>query len=413
MPEMDGYEVCRRIRADQAIAHLPVIMVSALSDVSDRVRGLEAGADDFLSKPVNDVALFARVKSLVRVKTMMDELRLREQTGSALGVIASDDDEDGIDTGAAEVQLVANPGIATTSIRLMLEREHKVIEESDGEEALRHALEGDFDLIIVSQELSSSDGLRHCSQLRSAERTRQVPILILVQEEAPEFLIKGLELGVNDYLVDPIDSNELRARTRTQIRQKRYQDRLRASYRRSVAMAATDGLTGLYNRRYFDGHLLNLMEQAAKGDKPLSLFMVDIDFFKKINDAHGHSVGDEVLREFAARLVRNLRGIDLAARYGGEEFIVAMPDTVLDKAKSVADRLLEEINDSLFPGAADVHELPVTASIGVTTTDGASDTIRDVIDRADHALYEAKKSGRNRVVCATEPQLLAASAGAS
>ena len=199
MPEMDGYEVCERIRADQTVAHLPVIMVSALSDISDRVRGLEAGADDFLSKPVNDVALFARVKSLVRVKMMMDELRLREQTGNSLGVLGPDAEGDEIETEGAEVLLVADPGISTTSIRLMLEREHTVTEKSDPEDAQRCALEHDFDLIIVSQELAGSDGLRLCSHLRSAERTRQVPILILVQEEAREVLIKGLELGINDY----------------------------------------------------------------------------------------------------------------------------------------------------------------------------------------------------------------------
>lgn len=398
MPEMDGYEVCERIRADQTVAHLPVIMVSALSDISDRVRGLEAGADDFLSKPVNDVALFARVRSLVRVKMMMDELRLREQTGNSLGVMGPDTDGDDIETDGAEVLLVADPGISTTSIRLMLEREHTVTEENDPENAQRRAMERDFDLIIVSQEISGSDGLRLCSHLRSAERTRQVPILILVQEEAREILIKGLELGINDYLVDPIDSNELRARTRTQIRHKRYQDRLRASYRESVAMAVTDSLTGLYNRRYFDGHLMNLMRQAASGGKPLSLFMLDIDFFKKVNDTYGHSAGDEVLREFAARLGHNLRGIDLAARYGGEEFIVAMPDTDLDRAERVAARLLEEISANPFAIASGPGEIPVTASIGVTMTDGASDSIRDVVDRADHALYEAKATGRNRVV---------------
>ena len=176
-------------------------------------------------------------------------------------------------------------------------------------------------------------------------------------------------------------------------------------------MAVTDPLTGLYNRRYFDGHMMNLMRQAASGGKPLSLFMLDIDFFKQVNDTYGHSAGDEVLQEFAARLGRNLRGIDLAARYGGEEFIGALPDTVLDRAESVAVRLLQEISASPFPFSGGPGELSVTASIGVTMTDGASDSIRDVVDRADHALYEAKETGRNRVVRAgveTPPPLLEA-----
>ena len=338
MPGMDGIEVCERLKADPSTAHIPVVMVSSLSEVGDRVHGLQAGADDFLTKPVNDIALFARVKSLVRVKTMLDELRLREQTGNALGVIGTGAEGAEADSSGGRILVVADSDNRTKLVCRTLEAEHRVTAENRGEEALRLSLSSEFELAIVSLDLSNYGGLRFCSQLRSTEQTRQVPILILVEEDAVSDLARGLELGVNDYLIAPIDSNELLARTRTQIRQKRYQDRLRDSFRKSVTMAVTDCLTGLHNRRYFDSHLANLLHRSGLSGKPVSLFMLDIDHFKEVNDAHGHAVGDEVLREFAARIARSVRGLDLAARYGGEEFIVAMPDTDFETASPNTSR---------------------------------------------------------------------------
>ncbi|MQP65449.1 PleD family two-component system response regulator [Niveispirillum sp. SYP-B3756] len=405
MPGMDGFEVCERIRADPATMHIPVIMVTALSDVSDRVRGLEAGADDFLTKPVNDVALFARVRSLVRLKMMMDEWRLRESTSGQLGMLVSTDSVQNQTAEAARVLVVEDSAIDLDKIDETLARDRDDLTDTDSCTAgLELALNEEFDLIIVSLTLMREDGLRLCSQLRSQERSRQIPILLMADETDMDRVAKGLELGANDYLIKPIDRNELLARARTQIRRKRYQDRLRANYEQSLSMALTDSLTGLFNRRYLSAHLPRLLDRSGGNAKPVSALMFDIDHFKVVNDSWGHGVGDEVLKEVAGRASRNLRNFDLVARLGGEEFVVIMPDTDMTQATLVAERLRKRIAETSFDVAAPVQKIDVTISIGVAVTDGRQDADGktesgdQLLRRADMALYQAKRSGRNRVV---------------
>ena len=407
MPEMDGFEVCRRLRQDARSAHIPVVMVTALSELSDRVQGLEAGADDFLTKPVNDIALFARVRSLVRLKMTMDELRLREQTSSGFGVAQTTNAE--FDAAPGQILLVEDREIHQRSLTQALADKHQVSSVSTGGDAVAQARAGGFELMIVSLGLKESDPLRLCSQLRSMEETRSVPLLILVDDSPDEMarLVKGLEIGVNDYLIRPIDRNEMYARVRTQLRRRRYEERLRANYHLSMAMAVTDSLTGLYNRRYMESHLASLLAQV-RADRPLSLMIIDIDHFKPINDTHGHAVGDEVLREFAGRIGRSVRGIDLAARFGGEEFVVIMPDTNLSSAAGVAERLRLAIAEEAFPISSQPAGIQVTASIGVAGPGGGAAAM---LKRADEALYEAKRSGRNRVVLQRPDSAPAAASG--
>ena len=161
--------------------------------------------------------------------------------------------------------------------------------------------------------------------------------------------MRGLEIGINDYLVRPIDKNELLARVRTQIRKKRYTERLRDNVQLSIEAAITDGLTGLHNRRYMESHLGALVEQASARGKPLAVLVLDIDYFKSVNDTYGHDAGDDVLREFAIRVRKSIRGIDLACRYGGEEFVVVMPETDMAVAATVAERLRRRIATEAFP----------------------------------------------------------------
>src|SRR5919201_464644 len=283
MPDIDGFEVCRRLKSNPATHFIPVVIVTALDSPSDRVRGLEAGADDFLTKPVSDVVLLARVRSLTRLKMMTDELRMRA--------------------------------------------------------------------------------------------------------------ITSLEMGVNDYLLRPVDRNELLARARTQIRKRRYTDHLRYNVQNSIEMAITDALTGLHNRRYMESHLATLAEQASARGKPLALMILDIDYFKAINDTYGHDAGDDVLREFAVRVRKSIRGIDLACRYGGEEFVIVMPETDLHVAGMVAERLRRSIAGEPFAVHKGAKRIEVTISIGISTLEKKGEPIADVLKRADTALYRAKNQG--------------------
>ena len=398
MPGMDGFEVCRLLKANPATVHIPVVMVTALSDTTDRVRGLEAGADDFLTKPVSDVALFARVRSLVRLKMTMDEWRVRENTSDELGVLGHDRSELAESAGDAQILVVEDSSVDGNKIHATLTSEgHRVEMAETVAEGLQAALQTDFDLIVGSLTLVQEDGLRLCSSVRSHERTRQCPILLLGDDHDLQPVAKGLELGANDYLVKPIDRNELLARVRTQIRRRRYQERLRANYERSLEMALTDDLTGLFNRRYLSAHLARAIRRIGENQKPVAAVMLDIDHFKRVNDQHGHQAGDEVLKEVSDRVTRNLRTFDTVARYGGEELVIVMPDSSSHAAGVVSERLRRRIAYDPIAVSSPAGEVTVTISLGVAVTDDPACQPKDLIKRADDALYKAKGLGRDCV----------------
>lgn len=400
MPEMDGFEVCERLKANPRTAHIPVVMVTALDQPSDRVRGLKAGADDFLTKPVNDLQLISRVKSLVRLKTLSDELRIRADTAQSIGIDDPLRLSDGRLEEAAQVLLVDSRGSSQERIIKTLKPIAVVTAMSDPQAAVFDAAENAYDLVIVNGNLDDYDPLRLCSQLRSLERTRFIPILLITEHGDDQMIVRALDLGVNDYIVRPLDPNELVARTLTQIRRKRFNDRLRHSVTQTIELAVTDGLTGLHNRRYLDSHLKMLFTRAQARGKSLSVCITDIDRFKQVNDTYGHDAGDEVLKEFAMRIRSTVRGADLACRYGGEEFVVVMPDTAADVAALIAERLRSIIETKPFVLKGTGVSLDITASMGIATAGQGIDTPEQLLKQADMALYQAKRDGRNRVVAA-------------
>ncbi len=398
MPEMDGFEVCERLKASPRTAHIPVVMVTALDQPSDRVRGLKAGADDFLTKPVNDLQLISRVKSLVRLKTLSDELRMRAETAHDIGMFDPVRLSDGRLEEQAQILLVDSRAASQERIIKTLKPIAVVSAMSDPQAAVFEAAENSFDLVIVNGNLEDYDPLRLCSQLRSLERTRFIPLLLITEHGDEPTVIRALDLGINDYIMRPLDPNELVARCLTQIRRKRFNDRLRNSVKQTIELAVTDGLTGLHNRRYLDNHLKMLFARAKARGRPLSVCMTDIDRFKQVNDGYGHDAGDEVLKEFASRIRSTVRGADLACRYGGEEFVVVMPDTPPDIAAMIAERLRGIIESRSFALKSAEGSLDVTASMGIASLGQGIETPEQLLKQADRALYQAKAGGRNRVV---------------
>lgn len=401
MPEMDGFEATKIIKSDPELSHIPIIIVTALNAQDDKVRGLESGADDFLTKPINDVALMSRLKSLVRLKLMNDELRLRDQTSRQFGaaqpnlekrnkvegalVAIVDDDSSQIEKISVKL---ASAGINTdvySSIEPLLEASHTK----------------EYSLILVSTMLRANDGLQFSSVLRSADKFRHTPILIIVDESDEYTLLRGLELGVNDYILSPVEPNEMLARSVTQIRRKNYQDELKENYLASLQQSVTDALTGLYNRRYFESHIRTMLSNSNFTPSTLSVLMLDIDHFKKVNDTYGHQSGDVVIQEVANRLRQSLRLTDLSARYGGEEFVVILPSTDLELAYSVAERIRSSVEMISFNIPVDPRQINCTVSIGVSCLN-VGDTLDSLVARADKALYKSKESGRNKVTKETE-----------
>ncbi|MFN7388979.1 PleD family two-component system response regulator [Brevundimonas sp.] len=395
MPGMDGFETCRRIKADPATSHIPVVLVTALDGREDRIVGLDAGADDFVAKPIDDVLLFARVRSLTRLKLIMDELREREESSRRLGVSA--DKAGKLKRSGGRILIVDDNARQAAKMVEVLSKEHRPVVESDPTAGLA-AARGLNDLLIVNVAASEFDGLRLVAQVRSTESTRHLPILAVVDPADRPRLVKALELGVTDLLTKPVDPEELAARARTQVRRKRYTDFLREKLDYSLEMAVTDALTGLHNRRYMAGQLQAFVSRAALGGEPVSVLVLDIDHFKAVNDGFGHVAGDEVLREFAVRLATNVRAVDLPCRLGGEEFVVVMPGTDMEDARRIAERIRRDVGSTPFRVMGGRELLTVTISIGVAACAGPGDTPESLLKRADEGVYAAKAAGRDRVV---------------
>jgi two-component system cell cycle response regulator len=398
MPEMNGFEVCAALKANPRTHHLPVVMITALDQPSDRVRGLEAGADDFLTKPVDDIQLMARVKSLVRLKNLTDELRTRAQTSQQIAIEDALRAIEAISPEGGRILLIDTDSRHAERVRDYLTASHQVDVLLNPLDAVFQLTGNDYELAIVSMALGDIDPLRVCSQMRTLEHSRTLPIILMAEEADRPRVVRGLDLGVNDFIMRPIERNELAARVRTQIRRQRYAVELRESVNHTMALAVIDELTGLYNRRYFERHLTLMLDRAREQARDMALMLIDMDFFKTVNDTYGHDIGDAVLREFALRLRRNIRGVDLACRFGGEEFVVLMPDTDYQQAQGVAERVRQAVADRPFDVSSVGRGLAVTVSVGVALNEGVLDTPEILLKRTDVALYRAKREGRNRVV---------------
>jgi two-component system, cell cycle response regulator len=400
MPDMDGFAVCSVLKASEETAHIPVIMVTALDTPEERIRGLEAGADDFLSKPFNDLALFARVRNLMRMKMMFDELRLRDMTSRELGLTDFVSEAE-IDPELGGPIMLAPPsheqGTAWAD-QLGDRLGIPTIVTSSEREAMNLSRLELPDCFVVHQSLmEGGDGLRLVSALRARPETRQSAVILVVENGDVQTAAKGLDLGASDYIESPFDVSELIARIRSQLRRKRYSDRLRSNLRNGLKLAVIDPLTGIYNRRYASQHMNRVMERARETGGVYAVMMIDLDKFKSINDRFGHDAGDAVLREFSRRLQENIRGVDLVARFGGEEFFVAMPDVDQHAAAHAAERIRRAVEGApvVLPGGA--GQVNVTVSIGVAIASTADDDAEAIIKRADCALYQSKEAGRNRV----------------
>lgn len=397
MPGMDGIEVCHRIKSNPATQHIPVIMVTALDQPEDRVRGLSAGADDFLTKPVNDLSLFCRVKSLVRLKMLTDELRMRgSENLNQLDMPEVGEFTENLTD--CNIMVVDDQGTLFERLSLSIANQHRLIKITDPQRAIFAATESEYDLAIIDLDMQSFDGLRLCSQLRSLERTRQIPILVIVDPDDNRKMLRALEMGVNDYLTRPIDQQELTARVKTQLRRWRYTQKLRTHVSQTMEMAITDPLTSLFNRRHMETQITILVDNATNRGKDLSVLALDVDFFKKVNDTYGHDAGDAVLKELAERFKKNIRNVDLPCRVGGEEFLIILPETDPKTAAKIAERLRRSVGGKPFAVPNQDKGLDITISIGLAALNGPNDTQGQIFKRADQALYDAKEQGRNKVV---------------
>ncbi|PLX81840.1 MAG: diguanylate cyclase response regulator, partial [Desulfuromonas sp.] len=274
------------------------------------------------------------------------------------------------------------------------------LEAEDGLEAFKTLLGNPVDVVLCDLEMPGMDGLKFLGMRNSRPELMHIPVILLTGSESREQKVKGLEQGASDYVVKPFDSEELIARVRVQLKLKRLQDDLKAQNLKLEKLSNIDPLTEIANRRALMRALESESQRSERRGHPLSLLMVDIDHFKKINDRFGHQQGDLVLKAVAGAINDGLRDYDLAARFGGEEFTLMLPETDLARAAQVAERVRAKIAGLRLGGR--LGSLQVTVSLGVASRPSPDiQNVDDLIRIADDALYEAKQEGRNRVVVAS------------
>lgn len=272
----------------------------------------------------------------------------------------------------------------------------QILEADDGLSGFKKASENIPDLILCDVEMPHIDGIRFLSMVRSKEELKDIPILILTSCTERSLRIKGFSEGANDFIQIPYDPDELVARVKLHLKINQQEKHLKKRNLELELLTHKDPLTGAFNRRYLSMSLDSEIMRHARSGEELSVLMLDIDHFKKINDTYGHHAGDLVLQQVTARLSEGLREYDVLTRYGGEEFVVMLPSAKPAEAVMVAQRLLQSIRKLTFDTLAGTK---TTISIGVATHRGTKSTnAEELLSQADTALYRAKQSGRNRVV---------------
>ena len=398
MPEMNGYEVIRRLKSSPETENIPIILVTALNQPEHKKKGMDAGADDFLNKPVNTLELQARVRSLLKLQKFQEQLKNRLQTESEFSMASEPDSHVEDDYLKPSVLLVDDN---EKDIRLMrhylsdLQIELGVAKT--GDDALKMVLKQSWDVILLDLFLPGMSGSKICKYLKSKDATRNIQVVIITATDDLNNKIRCIELGTDDFIVKPVNREEIKARIMALVKKKEYIDRLRMKYDTAVHAAMTDKLTGLFNQAFFKHSLEIEINRVKRHQQALGLLMIDVDNFKRHNDTLGHQVGDDILHNLGGLIKKSIRDVDLAARYGGEEFSVLLPYADTKIAMDVAERIRSTIETAdVIPESAQSSD-KVTVSIGVAIVPSDANSARTLIKYADSALYRAKDSGKNRV----------------
>ncbi len=292
-----------------------------------------------------------------------------------------------------------NKVIRKLASNLLQKRNYCVETSAGGLEGMEKARTFCPHVILLDVMMPELDGYEVCRRLKGEDDTRDIPIIMVTSKTESIDKIKGLENGAADYVTKPFDHGELQARVETQVKMKKLLDELEEKNKKLEELVKKDGLTNLYNHRYFHERLEEECNRALRYSLSLSCIMIDIDRFKKINDTYGHPAGDDILQSLSAILSSSIRDVDIAARYGGEEFALLLPHTFLKDAYSMAERIRETVQASSCRFNDETISFTISAG-AACTVDNKVSTPADLVKYADDALYQAKKEGRNRVVLA-------------
>lgn len=393
MPDLNGSEVCSRLKKDSQTRDVPVIILTGVHDNETRDLTIACGADEFLNKPVSTMELMARVSSVLKTRHLLELVSGNHpENEKALAVALSTAEE-----APATILIVEDDTVFAESIEEVMADMGMVVSKAASLADARLVLSGDpMDLVLLDLIMPDGDGLDLLREIRADVRLSGLSVVVLTARTEVQRKVLGLEMGADDYLVKPVSFIELRARVQNQIHHKRVRDAMLARLTLLAAETRADPLTGLYNRGHLDEALSKLVDTAGRHRQDLAVLMIDIDRFKSVNDAHGHAVGDGVLRAIATVLKQQLRAMDWVARYGGEEFGVVLPMTDRQTAALVAERMRSQVEQAAITVAGLATPLSVTVSVGVTSKGGRPVSGPQLLSEADKALYLAKNLGRNQ-----------------
>ena len=395
MPGLNGYDLTRILKSNTESRDIPVVLITAFRGSEYEIKGLEAGADEFLNKPVNKTELLTRAKSLIRLRQYKEQLKSR--TCSIKSVTHKKKAKNCLDNEELDlptILIVEDNKVDARLIQRYLHGEpYQIKLAGNGEEAISRSQQERIDVLLLDLLLPGKNGFEVCRTLKEGEKTQNIQIVAITGLSDLESKLKGIELGVDDYLVKPVNMHVLRTRVKSLVKKKALLDRLCDRYEMAVHSAITDKLTGLYNRRYFDYFLDFEVKRSSRQNVSLALLMMDIDNFKNINDSMGHLFGDKILNKLGDIVKAAIRETDLAARYGGEEFAIVMSHTGLEQAIEIAERIRKSIKACNF----DIENFFTTISIGIALYPTDSNSLQELLSNADRALYRAKHNGKNRV----------------
>lgn len=381
MPQMNGFELCAKIRAGadsdderkKLIAALPIIFVSANDNIENREKGYALEVIDFIGKP------FVPGKMLSTINNILNS---REQFTDMAALIVED-----------------SPFVSRI-VRNILSRHglKNIHEVADGEQALELIKKEKFavDIVITDYIMPGMSGEELCRTLRGIEVLEQVPIFFISSVTEKKTILSFFKAGASDYLPKPFIEEEFRARIVTHLRNRQYTKELEVLNLKLQYQAEHDALTGVYNRGYFQTELADRFAHCKYTKDELGCILLDLDFFKNVNDNYGHAYGDLVLQEFTKILKNSPRTLDIAARYGGEEFVVLLPGANLADCELIAEQYRRSAESLIYNDGT--TELQVTVSVGVASMcDHKPGNSEKLVSMADEALYRAKENGRNRV----------------
>jgi two-component system cell cycle response regulator len=388
MPDVDGYEATRRLKSDPRTRGIPIILVTAYDDPGTKLKGLEAGADEFLPKPVDRAELLIRIRSMLRLRKYEEQV-LIHKASPASGLDAPAKGETA-EPGTRRVLVMLDDLRERDRVSSHLEREGYDVSSVAGGES-RPSSESGVDVVIVDSSISQE----LLGRMRG--ETDGIASMAIVPSDEPESRVRLLHWGVSELLVRPFDPRELALRLDRMLKHRDALTALEQRYRTALSAAANDSMTNLYNHGYFARFFDVEIKRSLRHNHKTSVIMLDIDDFKSKNDTLGHAAGDAILIEVAERIRRSVREIDLAARYGGEEFAVVLPYADRTGAAVVAERIRMAIASEEFPIAPSGSRVAVSVSIGVAVCPDDGQSSADLLQLADGLMYEAKKAGKNRV----------------